>query len=131
MIFLDHPLVLGPLFWKCPHPRALPYTQWLLNQLSSQIIVISWPKLLLFHKRINPQNSPLFYFVKFKFVIWLSNHIFTPCKMNPKRTNAPRIALFPKKVNPQFLLFRKRIHFQNDLISQKKKTQINLISQKD
>jgi len=139
MIFLDHPLVLGLLFWKCPHPRALPYTQWLLNQLSSQIIVISWPKLLLFHERINPHNSPLFYFVKFKLVIWLTNHIFTPCKMNPKKTNPPRIALFPKrstpnssyspkgftfkiilflrKKNPRLILYRERINPQSNLIS--------------
>jgi hypothetical protein len=23
---LDYHLILGPLFWECPYPRALPYT---------------------------------------------------------------------------------------------------------
>ncbi len=46
--------------------------------------------------------------------------------MNPKRTNPrpppPITALFPKKVNPKFLLFPKRIYIQSNLTSQEKLT---------
>jgi hypothetical protein len=42
--------------------------------------------------------------------------------MNPKRTNPPLIALFPKNVNPKFLLFPKRIYLRSNLISQKELT---------
>ncbi len=32
-------LVLGPLFWECPHPRALPYTYWKQASLGKSVLV--------------------------------------------------------------------------------------------